>query len=349
MVFVVPFHRSGNDSTHSILLDIDTESEYIVLDLETLKEEMDRLRAIEIFTEVARGRSFTAAAQRLGMAKGNVTKHVAWLEELLGAQLLTRTTKSVSLTEAGLSLLESGQELLDRFELVGEAVRGAVRAPKGIIRVGTPPSFGAVHLLPMIASFSAAHAGIQVAMHLDDGRLDIAGEGLDLSVRIAPALKDTSLVAQKLGSVPQLLVAAPAYLSAKGEPQTPEELGNHDCLVNALKSPTSFWTFTGTGGKKTVRVSGTIRSNFGEPLRHAALLGHGISMHPTYMVAEDVQQRRLNVVLPAYRPTGLDLYAVYPSRRNMPGRVRLFLEFLRERFRNTAEWQAEPESGKQSD
>jgi DNA-binding transcriptional LysR family regulator len=301
---------------------------------------MDRLRAIEIFSEVARGRSFSAAAQRLGMAKGNVTKHVAWLEELLGAQLLIRTTKSVSLTEAGLTLLEGGQDLLDRFELVGEAVRGAVKAAKGIIRVGTPPSFGAVHLVPMVTSFSTAHPGVQFVMHLDDGRVDIAGEGLDLSLRIAPSLKDTSLVAQKLGSVPQLLVASQTYLAAKGEPQTREDLSHHDCLVNALKSPTNFWTLTGPDGTKSVRVSGTKRSNFGEPLRHAAILGRGISMHPNYMVAEDIQTQRLKVVLPAYRPTGLDVYAVYPSRRNMPRRVRLFIEFLRERFQNNAEWQA---------
>jgi DNA-binding transcriptional LysR family regulator len=308
---------------------------------------MDRLRAIEIFAEVARGRSFSGAAQRLGMAKGNITKHVAWLEKLLGAQLLIRTTKSVSLTEAGLSLLESGQDLLDRFDMVGEAVRGAVKAPKGTIRVGTPPSFGAVHLVPMITSFSDANPDIQFAMHLDDGRVDIAEEGLDLSLRIAPSLKDTSLVAQKLGSVPQMLVASQSYLDVRGEPQIPEQLSDHDCLVNALKSPTNYWTLTGPGGKKSVRVSGTMRCNFGEPLRHAAILGHGISMHPTYMVAQDIQEKRLKVVLPDYRPTGLDIYAVYPSRRNMPGRVRLFVDFLRERFQHTAEWQDENERARQ--
>lgn len=302
---------------------------------------MDRLRAIEIFTEVARGRSFTAAAVRLGMAKGNVTKHVKWLEESLGAQLLTRTTKSVSLTEAGLSLLETGQELLDRFDMVEAAVRGAVRAPKGTIRVGTPPSFGAAHLVPLVTAFSSKNPEIQFVMHLDDGRVDIAGEGLDLSLRIAPSLKDTSLIAQKLGSVPQLLVASQAYLAAKGEPLKPEELSQHDCLVNALKSPTNFWTLTGPGGKKSVRVAGSMRSNFGEPLRHAALLGQGISMHPNYMVARDIRENFLRIVLPAYQPTQLDIYAVYPSRRNMPGRVRLFLEFLRERFQNTAEWQTQ--------
>lgn len=304
---------------------------------------MDRLKAIEIFTEVARGRSFTSAASRLGMAKGNVTKHVKWLEDLMGAQLLTRTTKSVSLTEAGLSLLEGGQALLSSFEAVQTAVRGAVTDSKGLIRIGTPPSFGATHLVPLVTAFSTAHPEIQFVIHLDDGRADIAGEGLDISLRIAPSLKDTSLVALKLGSVPQLLVAAPSYLNARGKPQTPDDLVRHDCLVHALKSPTNFWTFSDTGlsakGKRSVRVSGSMRANFGEPLRHAAILGQGISMHPNYMVVQDIQANRLKIVLPAFRPMGLEIYAMYPSRRNMPGRVRLFLEFLKERFVNTADWQ----------
>ncbi len=299
---------------------------------------MDRLKAIEIFSEVARGRSFTAAAQRLGMAKGNVTKHVKWLEDLLGAQLLARTTKSVSLTEAGLSLLEGGQNLLDGLDALEAAVRGAVKDSKGTIRVGTPPSFGAAHLVPLVTAFSAIHPDIQFALHLDDGRVDIAAEGLDLSLRIAPSLKDTSLVAQKLGSVPQLLVASQTYLAARGKPQTPDDLTGHDCLVHALKAPTNFWTFTGPYGKQSVRVSGSMRANFGEPLRHAALLGQGISMHPNYMVMQDIQDGRLKIVLPDYQPDGLDIYAMYPSRRNLPGRIRLFLEFLRDHFQGSPEW-----------
>lgn len=293
---------------------------------------MDRLKAIEVFAEVARGSSFSAAALRLAMARGNVTKHVKWLEESLGAQLLTRTTKSVSLTEAGRALLETGQSLLERYDDVQTAVRGAQRSAKGTIRIGTPPSFGAAHLVPLLTAFSARHPDLQFAIHLDDGRADIAGEGLDLTLRIAPALKDTSLVALKLGSVPQLLVAASSYLAARGKPKTLDDLSQHDCLVNALKSPTNFWSFTGPSGRRAVRVSGSLRANFGEPLRHAALLGHGISMHPDYMVARDIREDLLQIVLPAYSPTGLDIYAVYPSRRNLPGRVRLLLDFLLLRF-----------------
>lgn len=304
---------------------------------------MDRLRALEIFTEVARGRSFTAAARRLGMAKGNVTKYVAWLEKLLEAQLLNRTTKSVSLTEAGMYLVEEAQDLLERFEVMGAAVHGAVKEPVGTIRIGTQPSFGAAHLVPMIATFSASYPDIQFALYLDDGHIDIAGEGLDLSLRITPELEDSSLVALKLGSVPQVLVAASAYLEARGTPKKPDDLADHDCLVNTQKSPTSLWPLLGPGGRRLIRVTGPLRSNFGEALRNSALSGHGISMHPIYMVAQDIREGRLKVVLPTWKPTELDIFAVYPSRRNIPMRVKLFLEFLHDRFHDTVEWQDETE------
>ena len=308
---------------------------------------MDKLKAIEVFIEVAQGLSFSGAAQRLGMAKGNVTKHVAWLEQSLGVQLLTRTTKSVSLTESGLSLLENGRELLDRVDSIDAAVRQSVKEPKGMLRLGAPPSFGAFHLVPIITAFSSAHPDIQVVLYLDDGRTDLVAEGLDMSVRIATSLKDTSQVAQRLAVVPQLLVASPDYLRRRGTPQTIADLADHECMVHALKSPTNIWTFmddsTGdlapTRGKTTVRVHGTIRANYGDPLRHAALLGHGISMHPTYMVMQDIQVGRLVSVLPQFRPVGVDIYAVFPSRKNLPVRVRTFLDFLRQWFA-AADWHA---------
>ncbi len=294
---------------------------------------MDKLRAIEVFIEVAQGLSFSRAAQSLGMARGNVTKHVAWLEQLMGVQLLTRSTKSVSLTESGLSLLENGRELLDRVESMDAALRLSVKEPKGMLRLGAPPSFGAYHLVPIITAFSKAHPEIQVVLYLDDGRSDLVAEGLDMSVRIASTLKDTALVASRLAVVPQVLVASPAYLAQRGYPRVVGELVEHDCMVHALKSPTNIWTFTGPAGKTSVRVRGTIRANYGEPLRHAALLGQGISMHPTYMVKQDLSAGRLQTVLPEYMPVGVDIYAVFPSRKNLPVRVRTFLDFLTEWFR----------------
>jgi DNA-binding transcriptional LysR family regulator len=314
---------------------------------------MDKLKAIEVFIEVAQGLSFSGAAQRLGMAKANVTKHVAWLEQSLGVQLLTRTTKSVSLTESGLSLLENGRALLDRVESIDAAVRQSVKEPKGMLRLGAPPSFGAFHLVPIITAFSSAHPDIQVVLYLDDGRTDLVAEGLDMSVRIATSLKDTSQVAQRLAVVPQLLVASPDYLRRRGSPETIADLAGHECMVHALKSPTNIWTFMAEKqgetpdaargearrGKTSVRVNGSIRANYGDPLRHAALLGHGISMHPTYMVMQDIQEGRLVSVLPQFRPVGVDIYAVFPSRKNLPVRVRTFLDFLRQWFA-AADWHA---------
>lgn len=299
---------------------------------------MDKLRCIEVFIEVAQGLSFSGAAQRLGMAKGNVTKHVNWLEHHLGVQLLMRTTKSVSLTESGLAMLENGRELLERVENIEAAARRSVKEPKGMLRVGTPPSFGAFHLVPVITAFSAAHPDIQVVLYLDDGRTDLVAEGLDMSVRINSGLKDTSQMAHRLAVAPQVLVATRDYLKRRGRPASVADLAGHDCMVHALKAPTNTWTFQDPKGTpRSVRVGGTIRANFGEPLRHAALLGHGISMHPTYMVADDIRQGRLEIVLPSYRPTGLDVYAVFPSRRNLPMRVRTFLDFLKEWF-NHPDW-----------
>lgn len=299
---------------------------------------MDRLRCLQVFAEVARDSSFTGAARRLGMSKGSVTKHVAWLEQSLRARLLNRTTKQVGLTEAGLAVLRNGRALLERYEEIEDQVRGAVREPRGVIRVGTPPSFGSHHLAPLVARFAALHPDIQVALQLDDGSANLIAQGLDLSVRIAPALQDASYIAQPLTKAPQVLVAAPAYLSRHGAPRVPEDLKKHNCLVHALKSPTGIWRFSGRDGPASVRVRGSLSSNFGEALMYAAILGHGISMHPYYMVSEHLAARRLEVVMPRYEPGGLDIYVIFSSRQSLPERVRKFVEFLKDWARTPPAW-----------
>jgi DNA-binding transcriptional LysR family regulator len=299
---------------------------------------MDRLRCIEVFIEVAHAASFSAAAQRLGISKGNVTKHVAWLEQNLGAQLLARSTKSVGVTEAGMTLLETGQALLDQMSEVEAQMRNSVGGARGILRVGTPPSFGAYHLVPVVAAFSDQYPDMQVLLYLDDGSADLVAERLDLTIRIAPALKDTSYVAQKLAHVSQCLVASPAYLERRGVPRHVDDLQKHDCLVNILKSPNGVWMFDETQGAVSIRARGRVRANFGEALLHAAILGHGISMHPRYMIEDHLESGALCVVLPESSPTGLDIYAMYPSRRYLPARVRTLLEFMRAWFGEGQRW-----------
>ena len=302
---------------------------------------MDRLSYIQVFVEVARARSFTAAARHLGMSRAAVTKHVAALERLMDAQLLSRSTQHVGLTEAGARLLDGGARLLGEFEALEAGVRDAVSEPRGLVRVGTPPAFGAAHLVPAVAAFTARQPQISVSLLLDDGTGDLVRDGLDMSLRIAPALRDASYIARLLLEVPQLLVASPAYIEAHGMPREPAELTRHNCLVHALKAPTDTWHF----GRVAVRVRGSTRSNFGEALRSAALLGYGIAMHPIYMVDEDLREGRLRRVLPDWEPTRLRIYAIYP-RRDAPARVRSLIDFLGDWLPREARW-LHPAGGEQ--
>jgi DNA-binding transcriptional LysR family regulator len=302
---------------------------------------MDRLRCMQVFVEVARDGSFTGAARRLGMSKASVTKHVAWLEQSLRARLLHRTTKQVGLTDAGLTTLRSARALLERYEEIEVDARDSTRQPKGLVRVGTPPSFGAHHLSPLVTGFTALHPEIQVAMILDDGSANLIAQGLDLSVRISPAPDDASYVAQPLTKAPQVLVASPSYLGRHGTPQSPAELARHNCLVHTLKAPTGLWRFAGAEGEISVRVRGSICSNFGETLQQAALLGHGISMHPYYMVSDDLATGRLQAVLPQHPPLSLDIYVIFSSRQNLPLRVRKFVEYLKDWARTPPAWAAQ--------
>ncbi|MGJ7578699.1 LysR family transcriptional regulator [Variovorax sp. RHLX14] len=298
---------------------------------------MDRLRCLQIFTEVARCGSFVRAAMQLSLSPATITKHVAWLETSMGAQLLKRTSKQVALTDAGARVLEAARELVERYDAIEGEVRDVVQLPRGAIRVGTPPSFGAYHLMRLMAQFTHRYPDIEVTVVHDDGRSDLVAEALDLSIRIAPSLEDASYVAQSLMKAPQVVVASPAYLKLHGRPATVADLARHNCLVHTVKSGAGIWKFEGEPSRE-VKVRGTVRSNLGDALKQAALLGAGISLHPYYMVSEELQAGLLEVLLPNSIPQELDVNVVFSTRRNMPTRVRHLLEFLKEWSRHPPEW-----------
>lgn len=298
---------------------------------------MDRLRCLQIFAEVARCRSFVRAAWQLSLSKGTVTKHVAWLEASMGSQLLSRNSKQVTLTETGARVLEAAQDLLDRYEAVEAEVRDSVHLPRGAIRVGTPPAFGIHHLAPVVTRFTRSFPDIEVTMVLDDGRMDLMAEALDLSIRISPQLEDAAYIAYPLMKAPQVLVATPAYLARAGTPATLKELQRHNCLVHTIKSASGYWRFSGDP-PQDVRVRGTMRSNIGESLKQAVLLDAGISLHPCYMVSEELRSGALQVVLPQHQPQELDINVVFSTRRNMPSRVRALLDFLKEWAQQPPHW-----------
>lgn len=303
---------------------------------------MDRLRCIEIFAEVARRGSFAAAAKRFSISRSAVTKHVAWLENSFGARLLTRTTKEVALTDVGHRVLESCQPLIERFEEVETEIRRSMSSPRGVVRIGTPPSFGTRHLLPVVLQFLAEHPDIEIEFDIDDTRGSLVSERFDATVRIAPRLEDASYVAQALMKAPQTLVASPGYLARAGTPTSLLDLAQHECLVNTQKSPTSTWRFTRAGQEQSVRVRGSFRSSYGEALQQACIRDQGLSIHPHYMVEDDIAAGRLVEVLPDSPPICLDIYVIYPARDNVPKRVRALLDYLRVWAQTPKPWSTPP-------
>jgi DNA-binding transcriptional LysR family regulator len=298
---------------------------------------MDRLSLIRTFIAVANARSFSAAAGRLRISRASVTKQVSALEAALGVRLLDRTTHAVNPTEAGLALLAQGGRLLDDFDALKLTIRSAKVAPSGTIRIGTPPSFGTYHLVPAIDAFRINHPDIRIVLSNDDGSLDLVKSGLDVSIRIAHALRDASTISRLLMRVPQVLVASPIYLERWSPPKTPKDLAAHNCLIHSVKAPTGIWQFRRGSDAFRVRVAGSLSSNFGDAIRSAALIGAGISMHPTYMVDDDIRAGRLRVLMPDFIPTSLEIRAIY-TRRDLPLRVSLFLDHLHGWLKRKTSW-----------
>lgn len=297
---------------------------------------MDTIEGIEVFVEVAKGLSFTKAAERLGTSRSVISKKITQLEQTFETQLLQRNTKRVNLTESGEILLRNADSVSRALTELKDLVRSSVQQPTGKIRVGSPPSFGAVHLAPAIQAFLETYSEVHIAMQLDDGRSDLIAENMDLTVRIAPHLRDTSQIAYKIAVVPQVLVATKTYLERETQPLRPVDLKKHNCLMHTLKAPTSVWQFTDARDRMhSVQVGGTFTSNVGESLLHLARRHYGISMHPRYMVEELIRQDQLQIVLPEYRCEGLDIYAVIQSKRYLPYKVRLFIDHLRAYFQDT--------------
>jgi DNA-binding transcriptional LysR family regulator len=301
---------------------------------------MDRFEAMRVFSQVVESGSFSAAAARLGLSTTAASRHVAELEAHLQTRLLHRTTRRVSLTESGRAFYERTVGLLaDVEEAEQEASRAAI-VPRGTIKLTTSVTFGVRHVAPAIAAFLAAHAGVRCDVSLSDRMVDLVEEGFDLAVRIG-APGSENVVARKLGETRLVPCASPAYLAAHGAPQIPEELAQHNCLTYEYISPRHLWRFIdAAGAERAVRVGGRLHSNNGDLLAEAAAQGAGIVFEPAFIVGPDVRAGRLVPLLQEYSAAPLPIYAIYPSRKHLSAKVRLFVDFLVERFAEAADWSA---------
>jgi DNA-binding transcriptional LysR family regulator len=302
-------------------------------------ESMDNLTDIAVFVRVVERGSFTTAAGELSLSRAAASKYVSRLEERLGARLLHRTTRRLSLTEAGAALFEASRGALERIEEAEAAVARFQSKPRGRLRVSAPMSFGILHLGPAIADFAGAFPEIALDVSLDDRFVNLVADGIDVAIRIG-ALTDSTLVARRIAITRALACASPGYIAAHGEPRTPEELAGRNCLLYSYLSSGNVWRFTPRSGEEIpVAVTGTLRINNGIVLTEAAAAGHGIVILPSFYVAPLLRAGRLRRILADYRLPELGIHAVYPQRAHVPPKVRVFVDFLAQRFGRKPEWE----------
>jgi DNA-binding transcriptional LysR family regulator len=300
---------------------------------------MDTFSGMAVFAKVVEKEGFSAAAQALGLSKSAVSKQVARLEDRLGARLLNRTTRRLSLTEVGAAFYERAVRILAEAEEAEQAVSHLHAEPRGVLKVSAPMSFGVCHLAPALGDFLTRHGELKVEMNLSDRFVDLVDEGFDMAVRIAK-LTDSSLIARRLAPCRRVVCAAPAYWRRKGVPAHPSELRNHDCLHYAYQATHDEWRFRGPDGPIAVRVAGRLTVNNGDALREAALAGVGVTFAPTFIVGDDVRAGRLVAALGDFINDELSVYAVYPHNRHLSAKVRAFVDFLVSRFGPNPYWDA---------
>jgi DNA-binding transcriptional LysR family regulator len=301
---------------------------------------VDRFQALRVFTQVVESGSFSGAADKLDLSTTAASRHVAELEAHLQTRLLNRTTRRVSLTESGRAFYERAVQLLaDLDEAEQEASRAAV-VPRGTIKLTTSVNFGVRHVAPAIAAFLVAHPGVRFDVSLSDRIVDLVEEGFDLAVRIGAPGSD-NVVARKLGETRLVPCASPAYLKAHGAPRVPEDLARHNCLTYEYVAPRSVWSFRdAAGAERSVRVGGSLHANNGDLLAEAAAQGAGIVFEAAFIVGPEVRAGRLVPLLQEFVSAPLPIYAVYPSRKHLSAKVRLFVDFLLERFARAQDWSA---------
>ncbi|MBO2584274.1 LysR family transcriptional regulator [Shewanella algae] len=292
---------------------------------------MDHFNALPVFVAVVESGSFSAAAKQLGSSKSAISKRISQLETRLGVQLLYRTTRSLSLTEAGERYYDSVRHAVRFAREAEDAIGELQHSPKGLLRMSVPMVYGRRYVAPLMAEFLQRFPDIRLQLELSDSHTDLIAEGFDLALRIGE-LADSSLVAKRIAPCESFLVAAPEYLKRYGTPQTPEQLGQHNCLFYSLFRGGSEWRFQGpqqqSGGEVRIEPKGNFEVNNSDAIHSAILQGLGIANMPDFIVRGDIAKGRLVVLMPEYRLPQHAIYCVYPRRKHLPAKVSTMIDFL---------------------
>lgn len=295
---------------------------------------MGKFQEMASFVAVVDEGSFVRAAETAGLSKAAVSRHVNDLEHRLGVRLLHRTTRRLSLTVEGQVFHARCKELLAAVDEAESEISAHSSAPSGLLRVNAPLTFGVLHLAPLWGQFAALYPKVSLDVTLGDRVVDLIDEGYDLGVRIA-ANSNTLLVSRKLATTRMVLCASPEYLNKHGAPANPGELARHRAIAYTYWSTRDEWEFTGPAGPVSVTVNAAIHANNGDTCRLAALDHQGIILQPTFLVGEDLRRGTLVELMPQFRAIELGIFAIYPTRKFLPLKVRRLVDFLAAAFRDT--------------
>ena len=298
------------------------------------------LNLLAIYARVVEAGSFSEAARRMRTSRSVVSKAVARLEKSLGARLLNRTTRHLSLTEIGSTVAAYCGRMLEEVEEIEQLVESLNFEPQGTLRVSASVAFGTLHVAPALADFLSAHPDLAIELSITDRLVELAEEGYDVSIRVTgePPL---ALVARKLAPVRRTLCATPEYFERRGIPLTPADLVNHNCLDYTRSGEQGRWRFHGPEGEISVLVTGSLRVDDDEALSQAVLGGLGLALLPTFIVGRDLQAGRLQAALSEYIAVERHVYAMYLPTRHLPSKVRVFIDFLLERIGENPYWDRE--------
>jgi DNA-binding transcriptional LysR family regulator len=299
----------------------------------------DRLNGMRVFAQVVEAKSFSAAADKLGMSKSLASRHVSALERSLAVKLLNRSTRKLSLTEAGALFYEHCARIVQEAELAESRLTRTQSEPAGLVKVTAVPAFAVRHVLPALTEFYQKYPKIQVKLFCSNRALDLGDEGFDLGIRVSfsPA---PNLVARKLAANRSVLCASPAYLKRHGTPRRIEDLRKHECVLFAAIAPKGVWTLRRGRRKYSVQVAGVLETDEMDVVRAAVIAGLGISFLPAYMVGDALQQGQLVPLLRQFQivPESA-IYLVYLPNRTLSSRVRALIDFLAERFGPIPAWE----------
>lgn len=300
---------------------------------------MDRLDCDRMFVAVMETGSFTAAAGRLGTSSGQASKLVARLESDLGVRLLNRTTRAVTATEAGRAYYERLRPLLEEFDALDAAIRDASHAPRGRLRLSAPLTFGAMELAPTLNGFAARYPEIALDVSFTDRIVSLVDEGFDMAIRVGRPAAST-MIARRLCDVRIVVVGAPLYLAERGRPETPDDLGGHDCIIDTNFREPGLWPFRDARGAAVeAPVQGRIRYSNAEACLNAAEAGLGLACVPSFVAGDSLRAGRVRRVLEPFETDPFAVHALYPHSRHLAGKVRVLVDFLVERYRGRPAWE----------